>query len=76
MNPYSIDGSADALAEALNMSRQEQSRRMRGMRSAVAEFNSFWWAGQILEDAARVRRHARRGDRSQPQRRMENKIPA
>ena len=28
---------------------------MRAMRSNVAECNTYWWAGQMLEDAARLR---------------------
>jgi trehalose 6-phosphate synthase len=59
VNPYAIDESARALADALNMTDAEQSRRMRRMRSDVAEFNTYWWAGQMLQDAARLRQHRR-----------------
>ena len=56
VNPYAIDDSAHVLADALNMSDQEQSRRMRRMRATVAESSTYWWAGQMLQDAARLRR--------------------
>jgi trehalose 6-phosphate synthase len=59
VNPYAIDDSAQALAGALQMPGEEQSRRMRRMRSAVAEFSTYWWAGQMLQDAARLRHHRR-----------------
>ncbi len=55
VNPYAIDDSARALAHALSMPDEEQSNRMRGMRSVVAEFNGYRWAGEMLADAARLR---------------------
>jgi trehalose 6-phosphate synthase len=61
VNPYAVDDSADALADALNMSDREQSRRMRRMRATVAESSSYWWAGQMLQDAARLRRQTSPG---------------
>lgn len=64
VNPYAIEDSAHALLEALNMPAEEQSQRMCRMRSAVATFNTYWWAGQLLQDAAQVRRSGR-ADRSQ-----------
>ena len=53
VNPYAVDDSAQVLAYALRMTGAEQARRMRAMRSVVAEFNTYWWAGQMLQDAAR-----------------------
>ena len=55
VNPYATDEVARALADALSMGVGEQSRRMRRMRSTVAEFSTYWWAGQMLQDAARLR---------------------
>lgn len=55
VNPYAIDDSARALAEALRMADEEQSNPMRTMRSVVAEFNTYRWAGEMLADAARLR---------------------
>jgi trehalose 6-phosphate synthase len=60
VNPYAIDDSADSLVAALNMPANEQSRRMREMRSTVATFSTYRWAGQILQDAARLRRRTQR----------------
>jgi len=66
VNPYNLDEAADALATALSMPPGEQSARMRSMRSYLAEFNVYGWAGHMLIDAARLRRReqlfARLGD--------------
>jgi trehalose 6-phosphate synthase len=55
VNPYAIDESADVLAEALRMTTEEQSRRMREMRSRVADFNIYRWGREMLNDAVRSR---------------------
>jgi len=52
VNPYAIDAVADALAAALQMTDEEQSTRMRRLRSVVAEFSTYRWAGEMLMDAA------------------------
>ena len=36
---------------------------MRAMRSIVAECNTYWWAGQMLQDAARLRAQGAIGQR-------------
>jgi trehalose 6-phosphate synthase len=59
VNPLAIDDSARALADALSMDDGEQSRRMRRMRATIAEFSTYWWAGQMLQDAARLRQPRR-----------------
>lgn len=59
VNPYDIDGAAEALATALSMPMAEQRARMRAMRATVAEHNVYRWAGRILLDAARTRQRAR-----------------
>lgn len=77
VNPYAIDDSAHVLVKALNMPDNEQSRRMRTMRSTVAEFSTYWWAGQMLEDAARLRRpHRGEGSKRTPTRRRAGSRPA
>lgn len=76
VNPYDTDQCAAALHVALSMPAKEQRERMRIMRSLVAEFNVFRWAGRMLLDAAGMRtrqrlqsrpeatvRHLRRVDR-------------
>jgi trehalose 6-phosphate synthase len=55
VNPFAVDDCAEALAKALRMSDEEQSARIRAMRSVVAEFNTYRWAGDMLADAARLR---------------------
>jgi trehalose-6-phosphate synthase len=49
ISPYDVDGFADALAQAVDMSPEEQARRMLAMRRAVAGRNVFDWASDILE---------------------------
>ena len=49
INPYDVDGFADALENALEMSPLERQRRMRALRRVVAGRNVFSWASDILE---------------------------
>jgi trehalose 6-phosphate synthase len=56
VNPYDLEEASSALAAALDMSAEEQQDRMRSMRTLVAEFNVYRWAGRMLVDAARLRR--------------------
>lgn len=56
VDPLAIEQSADTIRRALRLTGEEQQKRMRAMRSGVAECNTYWWAGQMLEDAARLRR--------------------
>ena len=58
VNPFSVDGCADALADALSMPLEEQMTRMRAMREVVERFNGYGWAADILTDAARLRDHS------------------
>lgn len=55
VNPYDTDQCASAICLAASMSAEEQRARMRAMRSIVAEFNVYAWAGQMLADASRLR---------------------
>jgi trehalose 6-phosphate synthase len=55
VNPYDVDGVADALHMALTMPAEEQRSRMRAMRAWITEHNVYGWAGEILADAAGVR---------------------
>lgn len=59
VNPYDLDATADALATALLMPEEEQQDRLRAMRTQLAQFNVYRWAGKMLVDAARVRSHER-----------------
>lgn len=69
VNPYHAEQCAQALHLALTMPPEEQRVRMRSMRRLVREFNVFWWAGAMLEDAARVRQRQRVSERIDEHRR-------
>jgi trehalose 6-phosphate synthase len=49
INPYDVDGFAEALLAAIAMPPEEQAARMRAMRRVVAGRNVFGWASDILE---------------------------
>jgi trehalose 6-phosphate synthase len=49
INPYDIEGFADALGRAIDMPAEERQARMRAMRRTVAGRNVFIWASDILE---------------------------
>src|SRR5439155_2653652 len=59
VNPYDLEASSEALAVALTMPVEEQQDRMRSMRSLLAQFNVYRWAGKMLVDAARLRNQDR-----------------
>jgi trehalose 6-phosphate synthase len=59
VNPYDLEGVADTLRAALMMSQTEQRERMRALRSHVAEYNVYRWAGRMLLDATRLRQRER-----------------
>lgn len=59
VNPYDLEEASMALACALRMPPPEQQVRMRSMRSLVAHFNVYRWAGEMLVDAARLRSRER-----------------
>jgi trehalose 6-phosphate synthase len=59
VNPYDLEEASSALRVALEMPEDEQRDRMRSLRTFVAEFNVYRWAGRMLVDAARLRRHER-----------------
>ncbi len=63
VNPYDLEGSSEALATALRMPVEEQQDRMRSMRSLLAQFNVYRWAGKMLVDAARLRDQERVAER-------------
>ena len=49
INPYDIDGFAEALIRAVDMPLEERRARMRSLRRVVAGRNVFGWASDILE---------------------------
>lgn len=56
IDPFAVNGSADALARALTMSSEEQRYRMRKLRANVAAFDGRWWMQQLMADAMSVHR--------------------
>lgn len=58
VNPYDTRGMGKAMGIALRMTPAEQRDRMRLMRDLVRQRNVYRWAGQMLLDAARLRRRA------------------
>jgi trehalose 6-phosphate synthase len=59
VNPYDLEEASNALATALHMPASEQQVRMRSMRSLIAHFNVYRWAGEMLVDAAQLRSRER-----------------
>ncbi|HEY7448711.1 MAG TPA: trehalose-6-phosphate synthase [Vicinamibacterales bacterium] len=49
INPYDVDGFADAIERAIEMPPGQRQTRMRAMRRVVAGRNVFSWASDILE---------------------------
>ena len=55
VNPYDIQQVAGAIHRALDMSEEEQSARMRRLRSEVRENNIYRWAANLLSDLTEIR---------------------
>jgi trehalose 6-phosphate synthase len=56
VNRYDAHAMSDAIQRALCMSEAEQRTRMRVMRGIVRSCNVYRWAGQMLLDAAQLRK--------------------
>lgn len=56
VNPYDAHALGAAFQQALEMTPEEQHTRMSLMRTLVSDRNVYRWAGQILTDAAHLRR--------------------
>jgi trehalose 6-phosphate synthase len=59
VNPYDEHGVGEAIGRALKMSENEQRERMRLMRDQIRTRNVYRWAGQMLLDAAQLRKRQR-----------------
>jgi trehalose-6-phosphate synthase len=55
INPYDIEGMADAIRLSLIMDVNERSERMKHMRETVKEHNIYRWAGDLIAALARLR---------------------
>jgi alpha,alpha-trehalose-phosphate synthase [UDP-forming] len=54
VNPFSVDGMASALHQALAMSPDEQASRMERLRETVRHQNVYKWVAKLLWEAARL----------------------
>jgi alpha,alpha-trehalose-phosphate synthase [UDP-forming] len=55
VNPYDIESTAEAIAQALEMNVREMVDRMRRMRRSVRERNIYWWAGSLIGELCELR---------------------
>jgi len=55
VNPYDTNGVAEAIHQALEMSRAERRARMQRMRRHLMEHNIYRWAANILGDLRELR---------------------
>jgi len=55
VNPYDIEGMADAIHRALEMSPEERAARMARMRTYVREHNIYRWAATLIAELAAIR---------------------
>jgi alpha,alpha-trehalose-phosphate synthase [UDP-forming] len=55
VNPYDIESTAEAIAQALEMNVSEMVDRMRRMRRSVRERNIYWWAGALISELCELR---------------------
>ncbi|MBI2611754.1 trehalose-6-phosphate synthase [Candidatus Gottesmanbacteria bacterium] len=54
VNPYNIEGTAEAIRLALTMSRVEQNRKMKRMREVVKNYNIYRWAADFLKTLSSI----------------------
>jgi trehalose 6-phosphate synthase len=54
VNPYDLDGMADAIRVAVTMPAEERRARMARMRRTVLEHNIYRWAGLLISELARL----------------------
>ena len=51
VNPYDVEGVADAIHRAYHMGEAERQARMRRMRRSIREYDVFWWVDSFLQAA-------------------------
>ena len=51
VNPFDIEGVADAIHRAYHMDARERRARMRGMRRSIRDQDVFWWVDSFLRAA-------------------------
>jgi trehalose-6-phosphate synthase len=55
VNPYDIEATGEAIAQALRMDVNEMMDRMRRMRNTIREHNIYWWASSLIGTLCEVR---------------------
>jgi trehalose-6-phosphate synthase len=55
VNPYDIQATGEAIAQALDMNLKDMVDRMRRMRKSVKEHNIYWWAGSLIGELCDIR---------------------
>src|SRR2546430_4542011 len=55
VNPYDVSQLADSIHRALEMTDEEQARRMQRMRHTVRDHNIYRWAANLLSDLTEIR---------------------
>jgi trehalose 6-phosphate synthase len=66
VNPYNTEELGDSIYHAVTMSKLEQRRRMHLMRTVLRHNNIYRWAGEMLLDAASVRKRELDVELSEP----------
>lgn len=51
VNPFDMDGVADAIYRAFKMTKEERRSRMRRLRRSIQKYNVFWWVDSFLHSA-------------------------
>jgi len=59
VNPYDIENSAEAIKQALRMTMEEQTQRMKQMRQVVYENNIYAWAANLLRTMASIQNNGK-----------------
>ena len=54
VNPYHLEGFADAIKKALDMPSEERERRISRMRQTLAENNVYDWAAKVVTEISRL----------------------
>lgn len=54
VNPFDPDEVAEAIKNAVFMSKEEKNERMKKLRSIVRKKDIYWWFGNIMSDTAQI----------------------
>ncbi len=54
VNPYDVEGFADAIKNALEMEKEEKRKKMERLREVVRENNVYKWLGDFVSEAAKT----------------------